>query len=253
MFDTSAQGIFETFKAVTLSIQDLEAQGKISRNIVLQPLVLNNPEAGRSFGVTYVWSSNDHDAGRQALDEMVAQIPATVAMNTVNPITPPDWSYMIGSFIAKNAWGGPNAISFGKLSSKTLDIIGESLQEMPSDPGTCFCLHMLASQSPSVTDPALANASCFSPEARQSHTMIEIVGSSISEASMERCEQWGKRMRERLFASGEAMQGSYISVVGPETLTLEDIYGEKLPLLKSLKQKYDPDGVFRNALPRMLD
>lgn len=234
-----------------LKIQSADSLGLIPSEAVLQPLVLNNPETGMIFCITYVWSSDDHARGYKALEDIIKLLPTEVTNNTVSHMSPPGWIYTLDRYIARSVWGGPQSVNFKYLSPRVLDIIGHHLEDMPCDAGACFSLHLLAKDSPSVRDATLVTGSTFNPQARQPHILVEIVGSALSEGSMVDCGRWAQRMRDALVASGETMRNSYISLSMPGSTKLQDIYGESFDLLKQLKLKYDPDGLFRYAIPRL--
>lgn len=197
--------------------------------------------------LTYVWSSPDHAEGRRNLDTILSLNP--VVMNTVSEMSPAAWSKVLGASVASQVWGSDKAVSFSNLSPKVLKIVGEALETMPSDPGTGLSIHMLSAQSPSVTDKALMNGSCFGPEARQGHFMVELLGQAIDPANVEECQRWMGGLHDALRASGEAMKGTYVSLIKPGDVGLDDIYGEKWELLQNLKKKFDPEGFFRYAVP----
>jgi hypothetical protein len=230
-------------------VQLLQSSGKIPPALQIEPLVFNLPELGRALMVTYVWSSPDVEEGRRNLETIVELSP--LVMNTVNETTAPAWMKQIGDSIPHGAWGGGTAVSFLTLSPKVLSIIGQALEVMPSDSGTGFAVHMLSPGSPTVTDKRLAEGSCFSPEARQGHFMLELLGLAVDPAKLEESQRWMTILRDTLRATGEAMKGTYVSIIKPGDFGLDNIYGDNWELVKSLKEKLDPDGFFRSAIPAL--
>jgi len=173
-------------------------------------------------------------------------------MNTVAETTAPEWTKLVGSFIASGVWGGANAVSFRTLSPEILTIIGQALERMPADPGTGFSIHILGSQSPSTTDKILAQGSCFNPEARQGHFMLELIGSAVDRTKLDESQIWMEKLHSSLLASGEAMAGTYVSLAKPGDYGLQEIYGENWNRVQELKKSLDPKGIFGKAVPRLV-
>jgi hypothetical protein len=249
VFDVSSKGIAQTFEDFMTGFQELQASGEFPPALHIQPLVINHPEFGRTFMLTYVWASPDHVEGHQHLETIIKLSP--VIMNTVSEINPPAWTELFGSFIPSGVWGGGRAVSLRKLSSKVLGIIGRKLENMPSDGATGFSVHYLSGDSPSVTNKSFASSSTFSPEARQEHFVLEILGGTIDPAKAEESQTWMTELQHDLRASGETMKGTYVSLATPRDFELEDIYAEKWEVLRNLKEKFDPEGIFRYAVPQL--
>ena len=66
---------------------------EIPQHLYLHPLAVNDPEKGRTFGVAYVWSSPDHDAGMAFLPKIGAL--AKMIGHTVAPISVRAWMSVI--------------------------------------------------------------------------------------------------------------------------------------------------------------
>ncbi|KAF7512053.1 hypothetical protein GJ744_002766 [Endocarpon pusillum] len=95
---------------------------------------------------------------------------------------------------------------------------------MPSDPATTFAIHPLSRTSPSATDPDLRRGSCFNPEARQEHFLLELIGSTLEQSSSPQSQKWIKDAYNELKGSGDAMDGSSVALTHPKDMCLENIY-----------------------------
>ena len=81
--------------------------------------------------------------------------------------------------------------------------------------------------------------------------MVEILGVSGAEEDAEECGAWAEAFGRELRAAEGALEGTYMSLTAEDTVDLAKIYGEKLPRLLELKRKFDPENVFKNAVPRL--
>jgi hypothetical protein len=231
------------------NVQSLQCSGQYPPPAVVQPLIVNHPQMGQAILVTYAWSSPDLLQGKKFLEQLLTSIP--VAMQNVTEISVPDWLKLLDTFVTYGIFGGSRGISFRKLTANVLNIIGRHLAKMPSDPATFFSVHQLSRSSPSVTDAGLSERSCFNPDARQEHFMLELIGSVLDQSGLPNSQKWSKDLYEELKASGEAMDASYITITHPEDIRLDKIYGTEWENLLRLKERLDPKRVFANAVPRM--
>jgi hypothetical protein len=232
------------------AFQSFMASGQLPRAAAVQPFLVNHPQMGRTILVVFVWSSPDHSQGKEVLEKLLALAP--VAAQTVAETSLTDWLKLIESFCPYGVFGGDKGISFRKVTPKVLAIISRYLENMPPDPATALSIHLLYGSSPSATEDDLRIGSCFNPEARQDHIMLELIGSTTDQSRLPQSQKWIKDMYAELKESGEAMEGTYVSLANPEDLSLDKIYGAEWQNLLQLKAKLDPRGIFKNAVPRML-
>lgn len=250
VLDSSTKGVAKTFADFMTDFQSFHASGQCPPPASVQPGIVNHPQTGQTVLITFVWSSSDHPRGKQFLEKLLTLAP--VAMENVAETSVPDWLKVLEAFCPYGVVGGGKGMSFRQLTPKVLTIIGRHLAKMPSDPATAFYVHQLSRSSPSATDVDLRARSCFNPEARQEHFVLELIGTTLDQSRLPQSQKWIKNMYDELKASGEAMDGSYISVTPPEDTCLDKIYGGEWEGLLDLKRKLDPEGVFKNAVPRML-
>ena len=249
IFDTSKEGLSKTFSNFMVGFQKTWSTGQGPKELGIQVVIVNHPQAGRAMMVTFIWSSSDYDAGRACLDKLANLGPCV--MNTVAQVSIPDWVKQIEAFCPFGVYGGSRGLSFASLSENVLGIIGKHLEKMPSDPTTIFATHLLDPQSPSCKDPELAKGACFNPVLRQGHIMLEIIGSVMDEGRLEGSQEWIRGLYDELKGTGENLEGTYISLSKPEDAGLEEWYGVNTKELVRLKGKYDPEGLFRWAVPRI--
>lgn len=243
------KGVAATFVDFLTGLQSLLASGQCPPAAGVQPFVVNHPQMGRTAIVTFIWSSSDHSAGKDFLEKLLRLGP--VAMQNVAETNVTDWLKTVEAFCPNGIFGGDRGISFRKLTPQIFATISHHLDNMPSNPATSFIVHLLSRTSPSATDPKLLRSSCFNPEARQEHFLLELLGSTLEESSSPQSQKWTKDMYTELKGSGDAMDGSYVALAHPEDACLEKTYGAAWKDLLDLKRRLDPKGIFRNAVPRM--
>jgi hypothetical protein len=100
-------------------------------------------------------------------------------MHKATKIDVPDWLKLLDTFAPYGVFSNARGISFRQLTPDVLAIIGRHLAKMPSDPATLFIVHQLSRSRPSVTDTDLRERSCFNPELRQEHCLLELIGAVL--------------------------------------------------------------------------
>ena len=198
----------------------------------------------------FIWSSHDHALGRTWVDKIAALAP--VAANTVTEVSLPAWVAQIDAFCPYGVHGGARVISLpSPLTPRTLTIIAAHFDSMPADPVTLLSAHALAAASPSCCNTAHAAESSFNPALRRAHLALEIFGTVLDKSKLVEAQAWAKGLYDELRASGEALDGAYVSIANPEDVTLETAYGSAGEGVVELWKKRDPEGVFRLAIPRV--
>lgn len=96
--------------------------------------------------------------------------------------------------------------------------------------------------------------------------MVEIAGTPVlppisnshmtdSESSIRTCVEWVARFCNELRAleeeSGVIAGSGYVSLTDPNIIGPRAVYGRRWLEMKKLKRRYDGEGVFRNAIPRL--
>lgn len=190
----------------------------------------------------FVWSSEDKDAGMEWLNRIQALGPAI--MHTVTEVGTSAWMDVVKAFVPYGVWGGDRTVSLRALPESTAKIIGKHLEKMPSDAANGFVIHDLKGPSATKTP-----SSSFG--AREPHYMLELISSTLDPANMEGSQEWIAGMHKELSQCGEALKGAYVSLSMPGDCPVSDCFGEHFDFLHELKRKYDPEGVFKLAVPRL--
>ena len=213
----------------------------------IQPAVVNHPPSGKIILLLFLWSSSDIDRGLRVLQQLLSMIPE-VEINTVRETKMADFIAESAAFVPAGVYGYDQTVSFGKFDGDILDTIGKHAELMPNDPSTMLSFHELLSSSPSANS-SIDRNSVF--PANTTHTVVEIIGSVVDQSNEERSHNWAVHCRERLRATGKAMERTYVSLTPTYDRSLQQVYGKKWDELKRLKAKFDPQGVFDLAVPRI--
>lgn len=208
----------------------------------VQPAVFNMGDHGRQFGIIVVWSSPDIDLGRSYLDKLATL--GKVTMKTVNEVTVPEWMEGNNALVPYGIYGFSTSVSVSKVTNEIAAVIGKYLANMPSDPATMFASHELRGASTHTN-----NGSVF--RVREPHYVLELLGSVTDHTNLDTSVAWATAFREELCQCEGVLDGDYISLTRPSDTSLDRLYGSKLATLYALKQKYDPQGAFNLAVPRL--
>ncbi|KAL5338364.1 hypothetical protein BJX70DRAFT_366891 [Aspergillus crustosus] len=246
---------FTTFNA---NYKALLATTPPPAQLSLQQIVVNSPH-GPTFAAIFVWSGDaaSTEEGLSWSTKIGALAPLVV--NTVAPTTIPDWFRGNEALVPENVYGSSWTFDVVfPVSPSLVKALAQNLGRLPSDPVAMFSLHELRAVSPSVGDQA--GKSVFSENARQPHYMIEILGFATTDEAREASQVWGARTAEEAegVARGEGtlLPSVYISLYDSANASsadglLEMVYGEKKEALKELARRFDPEGVFRLAVPEI--
>lgn len=132
------------------------------------------------------------------------------------------------------------------LTPEVLEFIGTHAQKQPSNPEVLFGIHELRSDAP--REPALGTIL----DTRCPHFLIEIIPLALSPEVLAEGVAWGlgfiKALRET--DPTNIVPATYISLTPAKDIAMSTIYESCYEILKNVKEKYDPQNVFNNALPR---
>ena len=113
-----------------MGYQALSAGG-VPPQLTLNQVLVNTPH-GRTFGVIFVWSSEDETTGRRWLKKVEAL--GTVIMNMVALTSIPDWIRGTARFTPTGSHGEGRTRNIRQMMGEVMDIIARSFEKMPADP-----------------------------------------------------------------------------------------------------------------------
>jgi hypothetical protein len=119
-----------TFRSFNVGYQALSADG-LPPPLTLNQIVVNTPH-GRTFGVVFVWSSEDEATGRQWLKKVEAL--GTVVMNMVAVTSIHAWMEETARFTPSGFYGEARTHNIRQMTDDVVDTIARNFEMMPADP-----------------------------------------------------------------------------------------------------------------------
>jgi hypothetical protein len=166
-------------------------------------------------------------------------------MHTVAKTTFSEWLATISGLVDARCFSTMRTVSFKKLTPEVVDVFAVHGNEMPSEPGTMFNYHQLRGV------PTESYPESVFPE-RQPHFVAELLPNARSEESYEVSLKWAKKLEEALQKTDpqNILPTRYISFADPATLNMREVFNDRYDTLAELKKTYDPNNVFKSALPK---
>ncbi|KAH7136849.1 D-lactate dehydrogenase [Dactylonectria estremocensis] len=230
-----------TLNKFAAGYQVLAAQG-LPDVLGLQQSFVNTP-IGKKFTVIFVWSSSDLALGRHWLHQIEKL--GEVLSHSVIPTTITDWLHDSGAYVPKTAHGGNCTMSIRNFTPEVITTVGEQIFKMPGDPATLFSAHELRGKSAS---PHIA--SVFG--SRTPHYVLEFIATSSSKDRALEAWEWATGFRDAVTktTASNILPGTYISLTPPSDAKCSVIYGTSWEKLVDTKKTYDPNNVFKHAMPQ---
>ncbi|PWY88870.1 D-lactate dehydrogenase [Aspergillus sclerotioniger CBS 115572] len=245
MFDST--NIAQTITTYNKSYQSLISTSPLPPQLTLQQIAFNSPH-GRLFAVIFTWSGSNLDEGKQWSEKIASLAP--LLMNTVAQTTIPDWFAGNGALVPKTMYGSSATHNIRRITPAVAEVIGRNLAIMPGDMGTMFSIHEL--RGPSAVE---KGDSVFA--SREPHFMFEVLGFVTDEKGREESERWAEKMAREIeeVGAGDVLPTAYISLFKMEGVksqdVLEKVYGKYAGVVRDLKERFDPEGVFGLTVPAL--
>jgi hypothetical protein len=205
-------------------------------------LIHNDPEFGQVFCCLFLWASSDLEQGEKY--HRVIRGFGNPVVDTVKETTAREWLQFIEGAVPSGVHGGVRTVSVRQMTDSVIDVIGESLPEMATDPSTSLAIQEL--RGPSTRD----DGSSFFIN-REEHFLLELVGSVQYPENLQKAQSWIQSLYSKLSSEPDALALRYIALSPTDTESQRAAYGDKWEELRSLKRKYDPSGRFNLSVPRI--
>lgn len=223
---------------------DLVAAG-LPDQLVLYPCFIAVPGVGATVSMGFTWLGPLDDEAAGWRDRVTAM--GTVAANTIHATTVHAYLNQLLGLVASTTYPGKVQAANTRglqLSQPAIEVLAKYGATMPPT-ATVAAMHVLHGYSTrqASTRDLFRN--------REEHAMLEIVGTSSTPEGAEDCRVWAEGFGREMRAAEGVLEGSYLPLMSEDTVDLGRIYGEKYGRLLELKRKFDPQNVFRNAVPRL--
>jgi hypothetical protein len=230
-----------TLSKFTASYQSLAVDG-LPDALGIQQSFVNTP-FGKVFSALFVWSSNDLDLGYVWLEKIKSL--GDVIHESVVPRTIQEWLDDSGAFVPKSAYGGNCTVSIRSFTNEVIATVAEHIGRMPTDPATLFSAHQLRGKSASPRADSVFGA-------RAPHYVFELIATSSTQEQAQVSWEWATNFRDavRQTTADNVCPFTYISLTPPSDANYAAMYGPGWERLVELKNRYDPDNVFRYAMPQ---
>ncbi|KAL3492135.1 hypothetical protein BJX62DRAFT_250878 [Aspergillus germanicus] len=248
VFDsTDIAKTFIDFSTAYTNLLDTEG---LPPQLTVQPIVFNSPN-GRALAALFAWSGSETELsqGQRWADTISSLAPCT--MNLVAPTTIPEWLAGNAHF-PTSAYGSSWTHNLARIPQNVAEVIGRNIARLPSDPASMFSLHQLRGRS--VEGLGAGEDSVFAT--REPHYMLEILGYATVASAQKEAEKWAAQMAAEIeqVDPGNVLPTTYISLYnaargGSPGIVLDKVYGLKAEVVKALKAKFDPENLFRLAVP----
>lgn len=194
----------------------------------------------RMLAIMFTWSDPDHGKAQSYLQDFLNVLPPVMA-NTIQTKTLTKHFEDVPLHCLP--WGGQRSLYLSHMSAPVVDILMDALSRMPDEPNMGWSMTLQA-------DPPGAPPNCFGVG---THIMLSFSDMVPEERLLAPAREWNNALFEKLIDSGDPalMGGSYPPLTRPGDKTPEELFGKKWARAKALKEKYDPQNVFKYAVPKM--
>ncbi|KAH7161847.1 hypothetical protein EDB81DRAFT_683928 [Dactylonectria macrodidyma] len=227
---------------------------KIPSQLYAMPFIFAVPAVGITLCCCIVWNGTATNESRAWIDDVGKLAPLMPGLPepqvAIAKMRALDFSQHLTAMLPPQILGGrPQSASLTHLSPSVISSLANVAATMPKSSNGGINMHIIRADCPSCLDDVPDSVCPY----REPHIMLELLGVGPDEETGKEAAQWSMAARNELMGLEEATKKTYIAVTSPECSDWEGVFGEKLGELKELKKEYDPNGVFKNAIPRLLD
>ncbi|KAI3325061.1 FAD-binding domain-containing protein [Xylariaceae sp. AK1471] len=225
----------------TGAYQKLADEKAIPEALSLQPFGIELPGVGKVLLVAATWVGQDQEEGNQWMEKLASL--GHCVMKLSKPTTLLSYCEENEKLVAWGSYGRVHTISFKRYTSTTAAILARHTSLLPGG-GAGISNHMLRSPKPN-------EQSVFGN--RTSHHMIELCSTTVDPALEKKSDDWACAAQKDLLKKDpdNVVESRYIALVDKDDCDLKTVYGSHYDTLVALKKKYDPDNVFKYAIPRL--
>ncbi|KAI1099072.1 FAD-binding domain-containing protein [Jackrogersella minutella] len=219
--------------------EKLVAEQPLPRALQLQLFGIELPNLGKVFAVSATWAAADHEEGKKWIGKIASL--GNCLMNNPEPRTVSAYCAFNESLLTYGNYGKAYTLNVKKYTPKMAEILAKYTSLLPGG-GIAISCHMLRAPTPNEN-------SVFG--SRMEHHMLELVAMTPVKELEVKAAEWAHGLLEELREndSENVLESWYISL--SDDSDNKKIYGAHFDTLVALKKKYDPDNVFKHAIPRL--
>ncbi|KAI0115636.1 hypothetical protein GGR51DRAFT_576675 [Nemania sp. FL0031] len=221
--------------------EKLIAAEPLPRALQLQPFGIELPGLGKVLAIGATWADADQEEGKKWFSKIAAL--GTCIMNNPEPKSVSAFTAFNETLVVYGSYGRAYTLNLDKYTKKSAEVLAKYTELIPGG-GIAVSVHSLRA-------PAASKESVFG--SRVDHLMIELVAMTGVQDLEAKGAEWSRNLVDDLKAADpeNVLDSSYVSLLADEDSDFKAIYGAHYDKLVELKKKYDPDNVFKYAVPRL--
>ena len=221
-------------------------QDRLPKELYVQPFGIALPGLGNALALSLTWTGSDQSEANRWIDKVADALAAgtgkPLIVKQVAPTSVAANAEHNEKMLTYGVYGRVYPISFRKYTAKTAAILAKYNACLPGG-ASGISIHSLRS-------PPANESSVFGE--RTDHNMMELMALATDKKLAEGpIAQWAKACIKELREEDpeNILESTYVSLGSREDSDYKKIYGAQYDKLVSLKTKYDPDNVFKLAVP----
>lgn len=244
-------------KAVTTFLSGYEALlesngGKLPRQLSVAPSILSIPGLGVTMICGIIWNGPACDESQLWIERVASLAPMLTMPGPPQPLTlstdPATQIDLQTSMLPKEVSGRTETVSLQRFSPNVIATLATLATKLPTSSVGGLLMHILRADSPSISQDVPVSVCPY----REPQIVVEILGVALDQDTAAPAAAWAEGARRDLSGLEDALKQTYLPMTSPDVLDLHAVYKDKLAELKALKQRYDPHGVFANAIPNLV-
>ncbi|KAI1813753.1 FAD-binding domain-containing protein [Poronia punctata] len=239
VFDSS--DLKATWTSYAEGYEKLVAEQPLPRALQLQMFGIELPGLGKVMAVGATWADADHEEGKRWINKIAAL--GKCLLNNPEPQSVSKYIAFNESLLVYGSYGRCYTLNLGKKTQRTAEVLAKFTESIP---GGAVAVSVHALRAPAPSEEAVFGA-------RVEHIMLELVCTTpVAEIAPKAADLARATIQELKETDAEnVLESSYVSLLGEEDSDYRKIYGSHYDKLVQLKKKYDPDNVFKYAVPQL--
>ncbi|RMJ10908.1 hypothetical protein CDV36_009455 [Fusarium kuroshium] len=225
----------------------------IPSKLYLMPSIWIYPKVGLSLTCGFIWNGSASDESRLWLERVSKLAPLSPNISdvhsTVMNTNALGFATMVKDMIPAQVLGCCQSADISHFSPEVVNELARIAHAIPRDSSGGVNMHTLRADSPSCRPDDTPDSVL---PYRKPHVMLEFLGLGDDESSARGAAAWALDARNRISALPDAEGPTYLPLTAPEFVDLETTFGGHLAELRQLKREYDPAGVFKHTLPKLV-